>query len=367
MPDLDFPVSVAAITPEWLTLALGGACALGDARVSGFDIEPVGAGVGFMATVCRLALRYDGDPGSAPRSIIAKLPSPDPGAQMISSTFKFYEKEVRFYEQVAAVNSMRSPRAYHQKFDAASGDFALLLEDLAPARNGDQVAGLTVGDAATAVAALARMQAQWWEKPELRALDWLPPFNDVSMQALDPVFQQCWEPYKAFLGDSLPAELIPVGDRLATMIIPMLHQFMEKPCTFVHGDFRADNFFFYETPTSLTVVDWQIVLRGPGMFDLAYLLAGNLSVEDRRAAEGELVRLYHDTLLAGGVTGYDWETCWRDYRTFVLFGWLWPVIAIGSLDTANERGVAFFREWSRRVCTAILDLNAAETLTDFRV
>jgi thiamine kinase-like enzyme len=132
----------------------------------------------------------------------------------------------------------------------------------------------------------------------------------------------------------------------------------------VHGDYRADNFFF-EGPSPFAVVDWQIVIKGMGTFDLAYMMAGNLSVEDRRAHEAELVRLYHRTLLENGVKNYDFDTCWRDYRTSVLMAWIWPVIGIGALDPANERGLAFFYEWSKRACTAVADLKAYEALSDW--
>lgn len=360
-----FPTAAQDITPAWLTGALARSGGLNGAQVAAFDVEPVGAGVGFLGVVSRLTLSYDRDAPDAPRSVIAKLPSSDPGARMITTTFRHYEKEVRFYEQLAKANCLRAPRSYFAAFDPESGDFALLLEDLAPARNGDQVAGLSIDDARTAVIALARMQAQWWERPGLQVFDWLPAFNDPAMLGLEGAFQQCWGPFRDFVGERLPEPLHAVGDELSTKITSMLNVLTARPCTLVHGDYRADNFFFCEGAHPFAVVDWQIVIKGLGAFDLAYLLAGNLSVEDRRTHEAYLVRLYHHTLVENGVEDYNFEACWRDYRTCVLMAWIWPVIAIGSLDTANERGVAFFFEWSRRACTAVMDLKAYEALEDF--
>jgi hypothetical protein len=34
--------------------------------------------------------------------------------------------------------------------------------------------------------------------------------------------------------------------------------------------------------------------------------------------ERALVRAYHERLLAYGVTGYDEETCWHDYRSYAI-------------------------------------------------
>ena len=56
------------------------------------------------------------------------------------------------------------------------------------------------------------------------------------------------------------------------------------------------------------------------MLDVSYFIGGGLSVEDRRAHEAGLVRLYHDELLAHGVTGLSWEICWEEYRRQVFHG-----------------------------------------------
>jgi aminoglycoside/choline kinase family phosphotransferase len=358
------PNSCETLTPAWLTAALGGSEALGGASVTSFDAQRIGEGVGFMAIVNRLSLTYDRPAPDAPRTVVCKFPSPDPGARQIAATFRHYEKEVRFYEQMAADSPIRAPRAYHQSLDLENGDFFLLMEDLSHLKNGDQLGGLSLAEARVAISALARLQARWWETPELHAMDWLPPFEDPGMLVLQDVFQQCWEPYCGFMGERLPPAMRGVGAALGTRIRAMLRGLSQSPVTLVHGDYRADNLFFGDD-ASLAVVDWQIVLRGRGAFDLAYFLTGNLTVEDREANETELVQLFHATLCQGGVSGYSLEELWRDYRLCTLFGWIWPVVAIGSLDTANERGVAFFFEWSRRVCTAIEDLDAAAVLAEY--
>ncbi|HEY0436124.1 MAG TPA: phosphotransferase [Phenylobacterium sp.] len=359
------PTSCETVSPAWLTAALGGPEALGGAQVTGFDASRVGQGMGFMAIINRLSLTYDRPTAVAPRSVIAKFASPDPRAREIAALFRFYEKEVRFYQQMAGESPIRSPRTYHRSVDLESGDFFLLMEDLSHLKNGDQLEGLGIDEARLAIRSLAQLHARWWEKPELRAMTWLPPFDDAGMLALEGVFQQCWEPYCAFMGDRLPAAMVPVGAALSTRIKSMMGALSQSPVTLVHGDYRADNLFFGGDAASLAVVDWQIVLRGRGAFDLAYLLTGNLSIEDRRAHEADLVQLYQATLAKGGVNGYSAEDAWRDYRMCSVFGWIWPVVAIGSLDTGNERGVAFFFEWSRRVCTAIADLGSAEVLADY--
>jgi hypothetical protein len=63
-----------------------------------------------------------------------------------------------------------------------------------------------------------------------------------------------------------------------------------------------------------------------------------------------------------GVRDYSFEQCLLDYRTGILFCWQYAVIILGSLDTANERGLALFHDVLDRFVSAIIDLDAAELL-----
>ena len=95
------PASLEAITPAWLTHALWSRGLLADARVRGARSRVVSEGSGFIGVVARLELDYDGDPASAPPTCIAKLPSPDPGSRQIDLLYGLYEREVRFYTDLA--------------------------------------------------------------------------------------------------------------------------------------------------------------------------------------------------------------------------------------------------------------------------
>ncbi len=49
----------------------------------------------------------------------------------------------------------------------------LLLEDLAPARNGDSVTGCSFAETELAIGHIAKLHAAFWEIPHLAGLDWL--------------------------------------------------------------------------------------------------------------------------------------------------------------------------------------------------
>ncbi len=75
MPELTpLPVAPEGLTPEWLTTALRSSGALPSGSVTAVDSEVIGAGIGFIGTVARLKLTYDGAPSDAPETVVAKLP-----------------------------------------------------------------------------------------------------------------------------------------------------------------------------------------------------------------------------------------------------------------------------------------------------
>ena len=131
----------------------------------------------------------------------------------------------------------------------------------------------------------------------------------------------------------LPGFLERYEERIAPAHVEVLERFVESvdawdadrrpPLGLVHGDYRLDNMLFADD--SVTVVDWQTPSIGPALRDASYFLGGGLTVEDRREHEEALIRAYHDELLAHGVTGLDWETCWEEYRRQPFLGLLMTV------------------------------------------
>lgn len=363
MATLSIPKQVEDVTADWLSAALG-------AKVAKVQSVAIAAGVGFLGKLARLTLTYADAATTQPHTVILKLPTLDARSRQLARLFRFYEREVRFYRELAPRIGIRVPKLLHGEFDPESGDFVLLLEDLAPARVGDQLESCTPEQARVAVREAAVMHATWWRKPELDGLDWIPFANDPVHLSAEPTYQACWQGFLEFSGARLSDPVKRIGEQLATRINRIQHGFMERPMTIVHGDYRLDNLFFAAPAQSggggvlFAAVDWQIAFRANGTFDIGYLLASNLTVAARRAQEQELLRLYHDRLVTGGVNNYDFAGCLRDYRLSALFCLVYVVISIATLDPANARGVALFNAWLERVGAAILDLDAAQMMPD---
>ena len=356
--DTTTPREFDAITPGWLTALLREAGALQDAAVTGIGIEPIGMGVGFLGQLARLRLTYD-RPTDAATTMIGKLPTLDPGGRQICQLFQFYEREIRFYRQLAHRIPVRVARCYATVMDVASDDYLILLEDFGALPMGDDAAGCSATQAEAAVRAIAGLHATWWGSPELDALDWVPMGNAPVHQMAEPAYQGSLPAFLAGFGDFLSPRMRVVSEQLAKHVVDLQNALSTSPITFAHGDYRLDNIFF--GPAGLALIDWQIAFRGSGVFDLAYFLGGCLDPAVRRREEMRLLRLWYD-LVSGGRDGYTFEDAVLAYRRAILYCHVYTVIATGSLNPANERGMAVFRAWLSRRAAAIEELAADELM-----
>lgn len=367
MSGLTIPRTPEDMTPEWLTAALRSTDTITGSSVTSLDLQPdIAAGAGFMGQLARATLHYDKPEPSAPASLIAKFPTYGPDNRAIADMFRMYETETRFYEEIAGNVELRTPRRYYSARATDSTDFILVMEDLAPARVGDQVVGCPRAHAELAIRELAKFHATWWEDPKLAALDWVWAFNHpVRTAAAQGAYEGAWGPFKQGpFAKLVPPAVMELGEKFGRQLPKLLDRLAQPPRTISHGDYRLDNLFF-ATPEGgepLAVVDWQIISLGCGLFDVAYFMAGAVSPADRRAMEMDLLHIYHHTLIERGVTDYDFDRCFLDYRTAALFCWQYAVIIIGALDTSNERGLALFTSVLERFVAIIVDLNAAELL-----
>jgi len=361
--NIEVPGSPADLTPEWLTGAL--ASRIDGARVTGFDRESIAEGVGFLGELQRLTLRYDREVAGAPGSLIAKFPTANEQNRQLGMLFAFYEREIGFYRDVAPIAAVRTPEAPYAGMDQASGRFVLLLEDLAPARMGDQLKACSAAEAKLAVTELARFHAQWWDDPRIETMGWLPPSNCMANQAVAGLYAQSFPIFEQQARDRIAPRALEAARKLGPKMLELLDAFSKPPRTILHGDYRLDNIFF-GTPSGdapLAVIDWQLLSACRSVYDVAYFLCGSLRPGDRRAHEMEILRSYHRALEEHGVRGYSFDECFSDYRSCALFVQYIPVTSVGGLmDQTNERGVALFDAMVERYCAAADDLRLDELL-----
>ena len=356
MPGIVTPDSVDS---AWLTEQLQRAGHPG-VQVRDFDSADVGAGQ--LGRCIRYTLDLVGEVAGVPRSVIGKFPSDNPKSRLTGVQLRNYLKEVSFYRELAPRLRVRAPHCYFAEIDGEGPEFALLLEDLAPALQGDQLRGCTRVEARAAVLELVGLHAPSWCDDSLRGIDWLGEPNDGTVQLGRMIYQAQLGPFLERYGDRLSADESRIIALVAGSQGPPFEP-LSDVYTLVHVDYRLDNLLFdaREDPPAVAVVDWQSITLGNPLSDVAYFLGAGLTPELRRESEEAIVRDYHAALSKAGVADYPFERCWQDYRRGAFAGFAVTVIASMMVEQ-TERGDEMFTAMARRHARHAIDLDAEALL-----
>ncbi len=339
------------LTASWLAAVIG-------AEVADFAVERIGTGQ--MSECYRVALTYSESVGAQPgrpHSVVLKVAATDPLSRQTGSALGLYEREVRFYRDIAPrLGGPIAPR-YHAAVDAPTGTFDLLLGDAGPAVTGDEIAGATIEQAELAVVELGRLQGPLLGDSALAEAPWLnreSPLNQAMITSL----------YAGFIGrygDQIEPEQRLVCERLVAAFDGYLAGEAGRIQGLVHGDYRLDNMLFGAAGAdrALTVVDWQTVSWGPPMTDLAYFLGCALRTQDRRAHYDALLRAYHQALGPGAPLTLDEVREGVCRQSF--FGVMMAIVS-SMLVERTERGDRMFMTMLQRHCDHVLDTDALATL-----
>ncbi len=311
-------VTPAEVTAPWMTAVLRHAGI--DAQVRAVHGRKVGTGQ--VGESVRFTLAYDHAPPGAPATVVGKFPSPDPDSRATGVDFGNYHREVRFYQELAQGAGITTPRCPFADVRVESGDFVLIMEDLAPAVPGDQMKGLTLEATALVLEQAARLHASHWNDAALDQIPWVSE-SAVAPQPTNPGFMRgLWVGFRDRYGDRIRPECIAIGEAITEAYEAFKGGYSGPRCL-IHNDFRPDNMMFgtAEGGHPVSVVDWQSFGYGCCMADVSYFMAGALPRGERRAHEERLLRAYHARLIQLGVTDYPFDTLWRHYArySFALF------------------------------------------------
>jgi hypothetical protein len=341
-----------SLTPERITSLL--AERGHEAKVVGFTHTRVGTGQ--MGANYRLDLEFEGDRGDVPPSLVAKTSFGPPERRRIAAGS--YRTEITFYRDLSLRVAARVPGFWGAWTNEDCTDFVLLLEDLAPREQGDQIDGCTVEQATLAAQNLAGLHGPLWSDPWLT--EHLAPFDERQGADLDSVFPAMIDMFLGRFGHRISPQTAAVYEELRDVLGSWFANRME-PFGLVHGDYRLDNLLFAPDGSDVAAVDWQTVSLGLPTRDLAYLCGTGLSVEDRRAADDDIVAAYHERLVGYGVDDYDLATCRTDYAYGMLQCPM--VVAFGSaVAEVTERGEQMFTAMAERSSAAIRDLGTLDLL-----
>ena len=349
------------VTPAWLTDVLrhGGAIDTGT-TVTAFDATFIGTGQ--VGANVRYTLSYDASGPVGPATIVCKFASRDADSAAAGVATRTYETEVAFYRDIAHTVAISRPRCYFAELRPGTADVVLVMEDLAPAEQGDQITGCTIAQAALAIDEAAKLHGPRWGDPALSEFAWLN--RNGTTGGLAGMFGFVWDRFVERYSAALHPVTLAAGPQLKALA-PALLAHRPAALTPVHSDYRLDNMLFGTTEGGrpLTVVDWQTVQLGLGPSDIAYFLGSAFEPEVRRSCERDLVARYHRALAEGfGVSGYSLDACWADYVRSSYSSMLMAVFA-SMLVGRTDRGDAMFMAMANRSAQMAADLDAPSVIT----
>jgi hypothetical protein len=335
------------VDAEWLTAALRRAgIGTGNAIVTYTERS---IGTGQVGENVRYALTWRSPDESLPGSVVAKFPSVSETSRATAKALSSYRNEVGFYRDVRPHVTIRTPHVHHVGWDDESHDFVLVMEDVAPAEQGDQLAGCTVGQAERVIDQAVGLHAPTWGRALALAhdLDWLDPPSEERLAGIEWLIGHTWPGFADRYGERLGADDLALGKAIADHYRD-LHGAIADWCerhaawTVTHGDYRLDNLLFGDGVTSpvVTVVDWQTTGVGAGPVDVAYFCGAGLLPGARAEHEHRLVRRYAQGLRDAGVAVDD-DAVWDGYVLGSASGFLMAVVASQVVEQ-TERGDAMF-------------------------
>jgi len=364
------PKSIDDITPRWLTKSLAKSGILKNNSVRYVKSNIFGVGQGYIGTLARLTLEYDHPDNTLPQTMIAKIPTSEPKNKILSEAFWNYERENRLYEDVLDKIPIRTPRCYfsdydpevnvkmrrsvYNKFGELSQElsglyflyagirntrfkrrYILLLEDFGSLDQITHMDGCSFEDAKIIMGPLGKFHAAFWESSLLDKY-WLTDPADFSN--LMGFLSNRWRPVikRKEFQDKLNQKILDVFEWINQNNKKLDEYSKTRPYTLLHTDYRLDNIFFDREKNEIAVIDWQACCPGPGLFDAAYFMMNNCKEPISQEQTKELITIYHQGLIDGGVSNYSLDECLSDYPYALLLALRWWLIIIGGIEVEED-------------------------------
>jgi len=364
---LEIPETPADVSATWLNAAIADWPML--ASVTHDDI---GEGTGIFGQISRVSLEWSDPSNAGPATAIIKMACLEPENLAIANALGIYERELRFYEEVVDDLAFRTPICHHiqrdevQRDDAndGSGRFVLVIEDLGGEFVvGDQVVGATQAQAEAIVDALILFHAQWWQHPDLDAMDWIPYPDAPTYKAAVPGIYRAGLPVlQAEWADRISAEAMATAVAVEPKFEELIDRTAAGPVTLIHTDTRLDNIFFAADGSGeIAFIDFQLVMRGRAVADIAYLVGTSVPVGLASRIWQRLLQRWHQGITSAGIE-YSWDDCLLHYKEASLYYLSGAMSLVGTFDAGNERGAALVEAYSTRVLEHAADINAAAIL-----
>jgi len=260
--------------------------------------------------------------------------------------------ESAFYRDLAPTAGVRTLKAVYADVDPATQHGVVITEDVVAqgAQFLDALSDYSPNHVAQSLSQLAKLHASTWRRDELLDARWLD--SRAAGYTMTRGVAEITSNFTTAIGAGVPAA-VRDPQRVFDGFNSVIAQHSNAPewCV-IHGDAHLGNWML-DGQGRPSLLDWQLVMRGPWYLDVGYHLASALPIEQRRQHEGDLLRHYLNELTAGGVPPIDEQTAWAGARVGMLYGfYLWAITL--KVDPAITT------ELNTRLGTAVADHNVLQ-------
>ena len=360
----EVPPSPAHLTNEWLTLAL---CdGIPGAAVVGYEVLGRDDGTSSRA---RLVVRYNdvGQAAGLPTALFTKS-GPDFKTRLVSAAAGLSKIESNFYALIRPLLEINAPPTRYSAYDPVSHRQLLIVDDMAA------TVGATFGTVLTRqltrtqaeliVDTLATLHAKFWEAPLQRMYgSWL--WTSYEFQSTLNVYIGAFDRIASGFKrgrDVIPARLYNRRSEFADAMMRSLKLNVSGPQTLLHSDVHPGN-WYVTRDGDMGLCDWQCVCQGGWARDLAYALASNLTIEDRRKWERDLIARHGQRLAEAGIKPPTLDAAFLAYRQQLPHAMMMWLGTLGRHSLQPEfQAHDVTLELVRRIGTAVDDLETLDAI-----
>jgi hypothetical protein len=301
------------ITSTWLSTILAETVHIN-------KIQPLSSG--YIADVFRVHLKTaltttDG------QSVIVKMASQVPSKRRLANQFNSYQREHKFYKNIAPELALNTPQCYYNHFQLAPLSLCLVLEDVNYDLPGSGNQPFPQIKNHAVLKHLAALHKSHWNQGK-----GLPAFID-NLDQIGASYNKVFRRQHVLSTNLLSNFSMQVIEHYIDQGPPVQPP---HPSTLIHVDFKPDNF---SLKNHLTVFDWGDYCFGPPAFDLAYFMMHRPARPDLTLERDlNLLKTYHNALLELDILDYTKEKLQEDFREILPLLAYTP-LALLDMDPAD--------------------------------
>lgn len=272
--------------------------------------------------------------------------------------------KVEFYRVIRNDLAIEAPKGYYAALDSTSFNSLIVLDDLT--EKGVEFCAHTTEMTRERVEGqlrlLANLHARYYGRVDDLAAtrdlsDWSTWFGGTLDFGMEEGSNQ------GFLdGEHLiPPRLFRRYKEIWPKTLASVELNNASPRALAHGDVHLRNWYITSSG-AMGLSDWATLHRGHWARDFAYALTANLTVEDRRSWQGELLRLYLDLLATAGGPEIPYETAFLAYRQQLLTALtFWTITLRPTVNIPDMQPLDATEEFIRRISTAMDDVDSLDS------